>query len=74
MLGDPVTKPKEYGDIMGYYSRQTCGQMLRVVFTRLRNQARVNVDRSQGMNGRLERASQSVSRSTSEAFALNCHP
>lgn len=22
MLGDPVTKPKEYGDIMGYYSRQ----------------------------------------------------
>ncbi len=40
MLGDPVTKPKEYGDIMGYYSRQTCGQMLRTVFTRLRNQAR----------------------------------
>jgi|LauGreSBDMM110SN_4_FD.fasta_scaffold756854_1 brefeldin A-resistance guanine nucleotide exchange factor 1 len=39
MLGDPVTKPKEYGDIMGYYSRQTCGQMLRTVFTRLRNQA-----------------------------------
>jgi hypothetical protein len=22
MLGDPVTKPKEDGDIMGYYSRQ----------------------------------------------------
>ena len=39
MLGDPVTKPKEYGDIMGYYSRQTCGQMLRTVFTRLRKQA-----------------------------------
>ena len=39
MLGDPVTKPKEYGDIMGYYSRQTCGQMLRTVFTRLRRQA-----------------------------------
>ena len=24
MLGDPVTKPKEYGEIMGYYSRQVC--------------------------------------------------
>jgi brefeldin A-resistance guanine nucleotide exchange factor 1 len=22
MLGDPISKPKEYGDIMGYYSRQ----------------------------------------------------
>ena len=40
MLGDPVTKPKEYGDIMSYYSRQTCGHMLRTVFTRLRKQAR----------------------------------
>eukprot|EP00955_Chlamydomonas_euryale_P049468 354260-Chlamydomonas_euryale.AAC.5 len=38
MLGDPVTKPKEYGDIMAYYSRQTCGQMLRTVFSRLRSQ------------------------------------
>jgi brefeldin A-resistance guanine nucleotide exchange factor 1 len=33
MLGDPVTKPKEYGDIMAFYSRQSCGRMIRTVFT-----------------------------------------
>ncbi|GFR51100.1 hypothetical protein Agub_g13429 [Astrephomene gubernaculifera] len=32
MLGDPARKPKEYGDIMGYYSRQACGNMIRTVF------------------------------------------
>ncbi|KAF5842997.1 hypothetical protein DUNSADRAFT_3125 [Dunaliella salina] len=36
MLGDPISKPKEYGDIMGYYSRQACGSMVRALFTRLR--------------------------------------
>eukprot|EP00798_Chlamydomonas_sp_ICE-L_P006642 gene6642-3299_t len=39
MLGDPVTKPKEYGDIMGYYSRHICAQMIRTVFGRLRDLA-----------------------------------
>ena len=38
MLGNPETKPKEYGDIMSYYSRQSCGHMLRTVFNRLRKQ------------------------------------
>ncbi|MEW5304445.1 MAG: hypothetical protein WDW36_007055 [Sanguina aurantia] len=33
MLGDPVTKPKEYGEIMSYYSRQTCGRMIDAVFS-----------------------------------------
>ncbi|EFJ51864.1 hypothetical protein VOLCADRAFT_87471 [Volvox carteri f. nagariensis] len=38
MLGDPVKKPKEYGDIMGYYSRQTCGAMIRTVFKNVAEQ------------------------------------
>ncbi|KAG2488975.1 hypothetical protein HYH03_012417 [Edaphochlamys debaryana] len=38
MLGDPVKKPKEYGDIMGYYSRQTCGAMIRTVFQNVAEQ------------------------------------
>ncbi|GIL44250.1 hypothetical protein Vafri_1768 [Volvox africanus] len=38
MLGDPVKKPKEYGDIMGYYSRQTCGSMIRIVFKNVAEQ------------------------------------
>lgn len=34
MLGDPVAKPKEYGDIMGYYSRQVrcCPRCSRTVW------------------------------------------
>lgn len=57
MLGDPVTKPKEYGDIMAYYSRQTCGQMLRTVFGRLRNQANGkagDAPPAHGINGAAE--------------------
>ncbi|KXZ43436.1 hypothetical protein GPECTOR_90g522 [Gonium pectorale] len=38
MLGDPVKKPKEYGDIMGYYSRQTCCAMIRTVFRNVAEQ------------------------------------
>ncbi|KAJ9530132.1 hypothetical protein QJQ45_023410 [Haematococcus lacustris] len=37
MLGDPVTKPKEYGEIIGVYSRQACGRMVRLLFGRLAN-------------------------------------
>lgn len=36
MLGDPVTKPEEYGEIMAYYSRQVCVHIVRTLFTRLR--------------------------------------
>lgn len=39
MLGDPVSKPKEYSDIMCYYSRQACGRMVNTLFTRLRMMA-----------------------------------
>lgn len=32
MLGDPISKPKEYGDIMGYYSRQVSRLARRMSF------------------------------------------
>lgn len=60
MLGDPETKPKEYGDMMSYYSRQSCGHMLRTVFNRLRKQAspsETNADEvpcQHGLNAAIE--------------------
>jgi len=54
MLGDPISKPKEYGDIMGYYSRQACGSMVRALFTRLRLSGECQEDADgESLGGRL---------------------
>eukprot|EP00201_Polytomella_parva_P014281 CAMPEP_0175062722 /NCGR_PEP_ID=MMETSP0052_2-20121109/14331_1 /TAXON_ID=51329 ORGANISM="Polytomella parva, Strain SAG 63-3" /NCGR_SAMPLE_ID=MMETSP0052_2 /ASSEMBLY_ACC=CAM_ASM_000194 /LENGTH=303 /DNA_ID=CAMNT_0016328785 /DNA_START=48 /DNA_END=956 /DNA_ORIENTATION=- len=44
MLGDPVTKPKEHGETMSYFSRRMCSSIIETIFRRFGEQLALEYD------------------------------